>query len=207
MSKTLTSDLIREWRKASAEFPKPIDLDRMVIELADQVLHLRAQRDDLHEANNRLLEQRRAAQASAMEAEAELKQITEDLRGMHAELLERFNTGGQTDICGWCGAPWSTPEAARDHAVGCEKNPAVQRATAAEAEVMRLRMTAAAAAVADWCGKLQAAERVVVAAEKARDRLGSQRAIHRGRGEEWVCEVDRSVLLEIEAALADWRKP
>ena len=46
------------------------------------------------------------------------------------------------------------------------------------------------------------AERIEKAARAATDRLGSQRVVHRGRGEEWICEVSRGVLLELLAALA-----
>jgi hypothetical protein len=40
------------------------------------------------------------------------------------------------------------------------------------------------------------------AAQACVDRLGSQRVVHRGRGEEWICEVSRAQLLALAAALA-----
>lgn len=84
MREPLSSELIREWRAASAECPQPISLDRMVIELADEVLHLRTQRDQLHEANNRLLEERRAARAEVADAVHARKNAEDTARAMTA---------------------------------------------------------------------------------------------------------------------------
>lgn len=71
MREPLTNDLIREWREASVACPHPISLDRKIIELADLVLILRAQRDDLQARNSELVEQRRAADARAAIAKSE----------------------------------------------------------------------------------------------------------------------------------------
>jgi len=51
--------------------------------------------------------------------------------------------------------------------------------------------------------RLAALEGVKEAARACVGRLGSQRPVHRGRGEEWICEVSREQRLALAAALAE----
>ena len=102
MPEPLTNDQIRQWRTDSLTCPEPISLDRMVVELADQVLHLRAQRDSLFEAANRSLELRRA-----LAAELETERVG------HRTFLARFAVADGQRKAG--SAQLDTVRADRDH--------------------------------------------------------------------------------------------